>query len=75
MYCSLVLLTDSTASVLLSSQHIQGLVQAKALEITANQKDKIAVFQASNTALEAVKVDIYSATSEEIIYLGDRVYK
>ncbi len=57
----------------LSDQHIHKLVKMKADEITHEQKEKIAKFETSEAILEAIKTDIYSQTSEEVVYLSDDV--
>ncbi len=57
----------------LSDQHIHALVEMQAEKITTIQKEKIALFEASGAILKAEKVDIYSPTSKEVIYLSDDV--
>ena len=67
------LIRDTCKGTTLSDQHIHSLVQLEATKITNKQKEKIAVFEASKAVLKAEKTDIYSTTSEEVIYLSDDV--
>lgn len=67
------LIREVCKGTILSAQHVQSLVQIKAEEITNKQEEKIAVFETSKMILKAEKTDIYSTTSEEVIYLSDDV--